>query len=99
MNEPKIQHTQIMRAERTAYVYGGESCEEHEPRWDIYAEGDRDNVVDKSPIILKCELFPPGTIVTVEVPVCPECGLDAELCRSNEDCDFDWKQWAEDRYS
>lgn len=99
MAEAKIKHTQIMRAERTAYVYGGESDEEHEPRWAIHAEGDRDNVVDKEPLILRCEQFPAGTVVTVEVPVCPECGLDAELCEANEDCGFDWKQWAEDEYS
>lgn len=25
--------------------------------------------------------------------------IKVELCKANEDCGFDWKQWAEDRYS
>jgi hypothetical protein len=87
-----IKFAEIMRAERRVDVYGGDSCEEHIPRWWMYAEGDKDSDESREPLTLRPENFPAGTLVTVEIPVCPDCGTDAQMC----DCGFDWKKWAED---
>lgn len=88
-----------MRAELKVDCYGGESCEEHERHWWMYAEGDRDSDRSADPLVLDIKYFPPGTKVTVEFPVCPDCGLhaghDADTC----DCGFDWKNWVEEQYA
>lgn len=84
-----------MRAELKVDCYGGESCEEHVPYWWMYADGDMDSDTSRGPIALDPKAFPPGTKVTVEIPVCPECDCHPENCQ----CGFDWKQWAEEQYA
>ena len=39
--------------------------------------------------------FPPGTRVFIEVPLCPTCNMEPELC----ECDFDWKAWVNYEFS
>lgn len=89
------QYTPIMWAELQVDCYGGDSCDQHERRWATQAEGDKDGDATREPLRLALEAFPVGTRVVVEVPVCPQCDVDAENCQ----CGFDWKQWAEDRYA
>lgn len=91
-------YTDIGHAERTVDCYGGDSCEEHIPQWRVYSEGDMGDSEDTAPLTLDPKSFPAGTKITIEVPVCPKCEKDAELCASTG-CDFDWRQWAEDRYA
>lgn len=96
MNEEgRDEDTPIMWAEVVVDCYAGDSCDQHEKRWRVYAEGDKDDSRSVEPITLNVAAFPPGTRVVVSVPTCPECGIDAENCR----CGFDWKGWAEDRYA
>lgn len=76
--------------------------DEHEPMWEGSADGDMGSDTDKSPIILKPSDFPPGTKVVVSEPLCPKCGECFENCMVRGrpgDCDFDWKNWAEEQYS
>lgn len=62
--------------------------------------------------ILKLEIpasmMPPGSRITIEVPVCPECGDPSDMngddgeehkewpaCR----CGFSWSKWASDNFA
>lgn len=90
-----MKYRQVVRAEQKPDVYGGDSCDQHEAQWDVYAEGDRDSETSKAPLTLDPKDFPAGTRITITVPVCPRCDCDAGLCR----CTYDWKAWAENQYS
>lgn len=51
-------------------------------------------------LIIDPRRWPTGTKIKIEVPCCPNCGVDAEyqslpFC----ECGFDWRQWAENEYS
>lgn len=94
----KLEYREIMRAERRADCYSGETCDQHRPLWLTYCEGDRDSDDSADDIVLGCANFPAGTIVTVSVPVCPKCDQDAEMCAMDKGCDFDWKAWTEEKY-
>lgn len=69
----EIDHQEIMWATMKPSVYGGDSCEEHEPCWDCYADGDMEGGPLDGNIELSAETFAPGTKVIVKSPVCPEC--------------------------
>ncbi len=94
-----MEYQNIMMAELKPDVYGGDACDEIEPRWEAYADGDMDSDTFKTPIQLCCESFPPGTKVTVSVPCCPKCGQQVEICRADDDCHFDWDKWVQEQYS
>jgi len=94
----KLDYQEIMWAEQKPDVYAGPNCDEHRARWWIYADGDKQGDWD-SRLSLIANGFPPGTKVTVSVPCCPTCKLDAQMCAETGGCDFDWQKWAEDRYS
>ncbi|PHM45890.1 hypothetical protein Xmau_00281 [Xenorhabdus mauleonii] len=67
---------------------------------EIYCDGDMESdTADK--IAFDVKRWPVGTKITVEVPCCPTCGLDAEFQdgAGKCECDFDWKNWAEEQYS
>lgn len=114
MGEP-IERREVMWAEMKPYVYGGDSCEEHEPQWDSYAAGDKDGDCSTDPLTLDPILFPPGTKVVVSEPVCPQCHCpphetgaiekttdDGEKFLTKHwqcECDFDWFEWASGEYS
>jgi acetone carboxylase gamma subunit len=97
-----VRRTEVMRAELSVDVYCGDNCDEHEKQWDIQADGDMGNVIEKAPLVLDLSSFPAGTVVTVSEPLCPKCGevYDSCMVRSIEPyCDFDWRNWAEEQYS
>jgi len=94
----ETKYFRIMSTEMKPNVYGGDDCNIHEPRWETYAEGDMDSETDHGDIVLDCKTFPAGTIVIIKTPCCPKCDMDVEMCKSTENCDFDWKEWTEDRY-
>ncbi|KJS36097.1 MAG: hypothetical protein VR70_14510 [Rhodospirillaceae bacterium BRH_c57] len=88
-------------------VYGGDTHDQIVPRWRIYADGDKDADHETGPLELLPSRFPPGTKVTVEEPVCPDCGaLREPHWQDNEqtyggpcDCGFDWDGWVLDQFS
>ena len=89
-----MKYSVIMTAERRDDVYAGPLCQDHEPQWWVHAHGDKSDEVSQAPIIFDCKLFPAGTLITVEIPVCPLCECDVQMC----DCGYDWKTWAEQTY-
>lgn len=90
-------------------MYDGPECDQMRPRWRCYADGDKDSVHQEEPLTLDAKLFPPGTRVTVEEPVCPSCDETREpnykdgkylpgfvaKCR----CGFDWEAWVANEFS
>lgn len=80
MKTPKIEYTTTMRAIRSADCYSGPTCDRIYPQWKISAAGDRSEEETDVPIRLLSQLFPAGTKVTVEVPVCPKCGDNSIDC-------------------
>jgi len=103
MSKDPITH-EIMRAEMHPDVYAGPNCEGLKPKWRCSCENDMGDNADLDGIALASTAFPPGTKVSVRVPVCPDCNLSADHamigntigpCR----CGFDWVKWAEGRYS
>jgi hypothetical protein len=92
----------VMWFEMTPDIYGGEKCDEHIPRWNGYAAGDKQDDTTRQPLTFDPKNFPPGTKITVEEPLCPKCGEIYENCMargSGDACDFDWRSWAEELYS
>ncbi|MFA5324448.1 MAG: hypothetical protein WC373_17360, partial [Smithella sp.] len=79
----------------TPDIYGGKNCDEHIPQWRVYAEGDMDHDVMLEPLVLRPDAFPPGTQIIISEPFCPDCGMRHNECC----CGFDWKAWAEEKYS
>ena len=74
-------------------VYGGKECNEHIPRW--MGQFDEEEIGEIETIDFDAKLFPAGTKIYIEVPLCPKCGMEQELC----ECDFDWKEWVNYEYS
>jgi len=89
------QYRVIMRGERVVDCYDGPECDQHKSMWKIQADGDMDESRDATPLVMRPEHFPPGTIVEVRVPICGTCQVVSDLCH----CGFDWKKWAEDKYA
>lgn len=98
-----IKYREIMRAEQSPDVYDGPNCDQHRARWVGSAEGDMDGDGEISDTIaLSAATFPPGTRVAISVPLCPDCGESADVANDQTEkceCGFDWKAWANDRYS
>lgn len=104
-----VERRQTMWAEMRPDCYGGKTCDQIEPRWHCYAEGDKDSDYQRAPLKLDARLFPPGTKVLIEEPVCPQCKevrspiypapkrgpLFTPKCR----CGFDWETWTLHQYS
>jgi hypothetical protein len=97
-----------MRAELKPDCYGGETCDQIIPRWWCYCDGDKDGDYERGPLQLMANFYPPGTVVNVIEPTCPDCGelrepkgtpggaiSFADNCR----CGFDWKCWTLTKYS
>ena len=87
-----------MWAEMKPDLYGGVNCDEIHPRFEIFCDGDMSSDYTNS-IDFDASTFPPGTKILVELPCCPKCGMDVELCETDESCDFDWQEWRDDCYS
>lgn len=93
-----LNYKTIMWAEMKPDLYDGENCDNIRSRFEIFCDGDMSS--DYVDIIkLDASTFPPGTKVLVELPCCPECGMDVELCKTYESCDFNWEEWRDDCYS
>jgi len=99
-----ITYIEIMTAELKVDCYCGENADEHTKYWNGYCAGDKQDDDFKEPIILDVALLPPGTKVIVKEPACPKCGEVYGNCMvrgygNENECDFDWKNWAEEQYS
>jgi hypothetical protein len=105
----QIKRRETMRAEMKPDLYAGLGCDEVAPRWWTYADGDKDGDFEHKPLALAAGLFPPGTTISIQEPVCPKCeetrepnykdgkylpGFKAK-CR----CGFDWDTWTGAQFS
>lgn len=105
----KLAMTGTMRAEMKPDCYGGKTCDKIVPRWNCYADGDKQDEDLVGPIKLDPRHFPPGTTVVVREPVCPKCGEPrgrkfptpkrGDLFDAKCDCGFDWQDWTLNKYS
>lgn len=95
----ELKYRTIMWAEMSPDVYDGPNCDEHSPRWETYCEGDKGGSEFLfGDIILDPATFPPGTKIEISVPLCPKCETEEEM-HDNNICDFNWRQWTEEKYS
>ena len=108
MKEAQL-HT-IMRAEVKVDCYSGETCDKHRKYFNIFCDGDmQDDDSSEKKLIIKLAELPPGAVVTVSYPCCPECGIPREDKFSSSmkiighkdkcDCGFDWVNWTEAEYA
>jgi hypothetical protein len=88
---------EIIWAENKLDCYQGDKCNEKEPYWSVYVDGDHDSdqLNFKESLEFNPEAFPAGTRVVLSIPLCPNCDMDSQLC----ECDFDWNAWGENKYS
>lgn len=90
-------------------VYAGKTCDQVEPRWHCYADGDKDSDDQREPLKLDPRRFPPGTKITVEEPICPKCSEPRSIKHPQPKrgslfvdkcgCGFDWVEWTLNQYS
>lgn len=104
-----IKRRETMWAHHDPDVYAGPKCDQIAPRWRVSAVG-TDSDYQYRPLKLSAALFPPGTVVTISEPLCPDCGELREpvfkptvsnhagfapKCR----CGFNWDEWVRNTYS
>ena len=95
---------EIERYEMQPDCYGGKNFDEHIPQWWGYCDGDKQDDTTRQSIVFDPKDYPPGTKIVVTSPVCPKCDEVYENCMVRgyggpNECDFDWKKWAEGKYS
>lgn len=91
-------------------VYAGKTCDQVQPRWKVWAEGDKGGADHQQyPLKLAARTFPAGTLITIAEPVCPQCDeprspkypspkhgpMYVSRCR----CGFDWDKWVIEQFS
>ena len=97
---PRFPLPEIMRAEQTPDVLGDGA------RWVGGGEGDKDGPSDVGETVqLAASTFPPGTVISVLVPVCPDCDHSADHAfdvgtgvMSKCACGHDWPLWVKERF-
>lgn len=99
MTDIDIQYTQIDSLELEPNCYSGSSGDEVKKQWLLR---DRSGTEFKQEVKLNAAYFPPGTRITISVPMCPNCQEPAEEnCPDIFDCEcgFSWGKWTLHKYS
>ncbi|MDE1493237.1 hypothetical protein [Xenorhabdus bovienii] len=81
-------------------IYSGKNSDERRSFIEVFCDGDMESeTIDE--INFDSNRWPVGTKIRIEIPCCPECGLDAEFQDEEGacECGFDWRNWAEEQYS
>lgn len=93
-----VSYKATMWAEMKPDLYAGKNCDEVRPTFECNTDGDMGSEsIDI--LTLDATTFPPGTKITVQVPCCPDCGQEVEMCKEDEGCNFDWDEWRDNEYS
>ena len=100
----ELRFREVQSAEMKPDCHAGDTFDAIAPRWE--GEGDKGDVDTFHVMMLKALRYPPGTRVTVEVPVCPHCNVfDADIALNYDtgemgkcECGFDWQAWTRERY-
>ena len=89
--------------------YDGESCDKLRPRWmTSYPKHGKEEDGEVLKLEIDASSMPPGSRVTIEVPVCPKCGDPADIkvdCLEKHkewpdcDCGFSWNEWAKNNFT
>ena len=89
----------IQQARMEPDLYAGNLCDEIRPRWIADVEKEGPTEIDGN-IELDPSAYPPGTRILIQVPECPDCGIDAEFATDGKcECGFDWNAWRDGQYS
>lgn len=100
----------VMWATMEPDCYHGKDCNKILPRWNAYADGDKQGDYENK-LTLDSRDFPPGSKVVISVPVCPNCEFSADYAVYNNypkktdfqnlkcECGFDWTDWTYNEYS
>lgn len=105
----KVKRIETQRAEMSPDLYAGASCDKVKPRWSCHADGDMGGDDYENVLRIDARSFPPGTLISIQEPLCPECDelrepsmplgakhpIYAPLCR----CGFNWDTWRDEQYS
>jgi hypothetical protein len=99
----EIKRYPIMWAIQKPNCYSGDDCDQIKPMWETHCEGDKGDSGTEENLDIDSNLFPPGTRVTIAVPVCPECATPNQQVNMSKgmepcECGFDWKTWTENEY-
>lgn len=71
--------------------------DDKEASFECFAQDDMQS--EKEQIItIHAKDYPVGTRVVIQEPLCPHCYQTPDVCKQDEDCDFDWNNWALNRY-
>jgi len=104
----------VIRTDKVvADVYAGEKLDKVEKHFETYCDGDMDSDRHQEDIVFSLKDLPPGAIISVQYPCCPECGVAREDeyktnpgCAmeiighaSKCQCDFDWENWVQEEFS
>lgn len=83
-------------------------CDEDRPRWmTSYPKEGNEEDGETLKLEIPAHLMPPGSRVTIEVPVCPECGDPADMNEPSRgekkfwpkcECGFDWNKCAQENW-
>lgn len=104
-----IKLRETIRATMDPDMYDGPECDQMRPRWRVYADGDKDSNHQDEPLTLDASFHPPGTVIVVTEPTCPNCEETrspnykngkylpgfASRCR----CGFNWDEWVANEFS
>lgn len=96
-----LKYIEVMRAEQAPDVYAGPNCDGMRADWRTNELGSKEpDTGGMDTLTLAAEHFPAGTKISISVPVCPNCGDDAQSADGTKcQCGFDWEEWARDKYS
>ena len=101
----EVERRETSNAELAPDCYAGDDCDQIKHLWKTSCEGDMGDVGIEETLILSADIFPPGTRVRIEEPVCPDCER-IPTPEPNEGgwpskcvCGFDWEAWTRNQYS
>lgn len=100
----------VMTAKVEVDCYAGPECDQHRKYFNIFCDGDmQDDNSSEKKLTIKLAELPPGAIVTVSYPCCPDCGTPREDKFSPSmrivghakkcHCGFDWVKWTDEQFS
>lgn len=101
-------HT-VMRTEVECDIYE----DDRRQMFHTYCDGDMDSDKHTEDIVLTVNELPPGAVIRVEYPCCPDCGdprqpiyesleggrLKVVGHESTCECGFNWIEWEDGQYS
>lgn len=105
MSEIKYVDRQIWRQEPDCY--SGKNLDQLRPRWmTSYPKHGDEEDGEVLEFKIDARMMPPGSRITIEVPVCPQCGDPADMNEPKKrvrrwpccECGFSWAKWAEGQY-